>query len=159
MTQNVTLYIAFILVEQAILINKTGLIAQEASYLATITITCSEAYNNPQKVSVSLKITKEPPPEIWLSSTELKFSTEVGSNPPSQNFRVRNSGKGNLNYGISSDASWLIINPVSGSSSGQDNTHTVSVKIGNLGEGTYSGTLTVADPNASNSPQRVRVTL
>lgn len=36
---------------------------------------------------------------------------------------------------------------------------TVSVNITGLTPGTYGATITVSDPNATNSPQRVRVTL
>jgi hypothetical protein len=147
------------LVEHKISVNKTGLVGQEASYSATITLACPEAYNNPQKVSVNLKMTKEPSPEISLSATEVKFNTKVGLNPPSQNLRIRNSGKGNLDYAIDCDSNWLIVSPNNGTSNGQENLHTIAVNTEGLAEGTHSGTIAIIDPNASNSPQRVRVTL
>jgi hypothetical protein len=49
------------LVEHALLINKAGLTAREEDYKATVTVISSEAYNNPQRVSVSLNISVEPP--------------------------------------------------------------------------------------------------
>ncbi len=38
-------------------------------------------------------------------------------------------------------------------------THTVSVDTGGMSDGSYSGTITITDPDATNSPQQVRVTL
>jgi hypothetical protein len=147
------------LVEHSILIDKSNLAAQEANYSATIIITCAEAYNNPQKVSVSLKIRKEPPPEIWVSPSEFNVTAKLGSNSPPQSLRVRNSGKGTLSYTISTDSSWLAVNPSSGTSSGEEKLHNVIIDITGLAEGNYSGFITIADPNASNSPQKAKVNL
>lgn len=132
----------------------------EGSYSAAITITDANASNSPQTVNVSLNITKEQPPEIWVSATSLTFSaTEGGSNPSSQTIRIKNSGEQTLNYTISDDANWLSVNPSSGSSTGAENTHTVSVNISGLSAGTHNAIITVSDTNASNNPQTVSVTL
>jgi len=53
----------------------------------------------------------------------------------------------------------LTINPTSGSSSGGENRHTVSVDIDGLSQGTYTGTITITDPDASNNPKQVNVSL
>ena len=144
----------------AVVINKGGLSARDENYSATITVTSSDAYNNPQKVTVSLKITKEPPPEILVNPPDLSFVAQVnGSNPPSKNITLKNGGSGILNYSISDDADWLEVSPTSGSSSGENRAHSVSVKIGGLGQGVYSGTITIHSSNAINSPQQVSVTL
>ncbi|MBM3284451.1 MAG: hypothetical protein FJY81_01100, partial [Candidatus Aminicenantes bacterium] len=148
--------------EHAVRIDKEGLAAQENAYTATITVTCAQAYNNPQRATVSLKIDREPPPEISVTPLNLSFSCQVGgANPPAQTFAVWNKGKSVLNYAVSDDAYWLEVNPAAGSSAGEAETrvHTVSANAGGLSQGTYSGIITIACPDATNSPQTVGVTL
>jgi len=146
--------------EHAVNVNKNGLAAQDNNYTATITVTSSEAYNNPQKLKVSLKITKEPPPEISVTPQALSFAAQVGgSNPSPQTMTIRNSGQSTLNYTITDNAAWLEVNPASGTSIGENKTHTVSINSGGLAEGSYAGTITITDPNATNSPKQVSVTL
>jgi len=145
-------------VEHTVSINKSGL--SEQDYSSTITVTCSEACNSPQKVQVSLKITKEPPPEIWVNTNQLTFSTqEGGSNPPSQTIKIKNNGEGTLNYQVTSDAFWLTVSPESGTSAGAEKSHSVSINIIGLSVGNYNGKLTISDPKASNSPQEVSISL
>lgn len=148
--------------EHSVRVNKEGLAAQENAYTATITIACSQAYNNPQRVSVSLKIDREPPPQIAVTPLELSFHCQVGGgDPPDQTIAIWNSGQSTLTYTISIDANWLEVEPSSGSSTGQGETrtHVVSVDAGGLAEGTYHGTITIASANATNSPQTVSVTV
>jgi hypothetical protein len=141
-------------------IDASGLAARDANYTATITISCQDAYNNPQKVGLTLKVMKEPPPEISVTPMNLTFVGQVGgANPPAQTITVRNSGKSVLNYTISDDAGWLDVSPASGSSSGEDKSHSVTVNSSGLAEGNYAATITVTDPNATNSPQKVSVSL
>ena len=147
------------LVEHTILINKAGLAAQDAGYGATITIDSPQAYNNPQRVSVNLKISAQPPPEIWVSPPEITFAAQVGRNPSAQTLRVKNVGEGTLTYDVTWDAPWLNVTPADGSSGGEEKSHTVSVDSKNLAEGNYDGTITVVAADASNSPQLIRVGL
>ncbi len=145
--------------EHTISVNKNGMTAQNEPYTAKIIVTSSQAYNNPQEVSVSLNLSKEPPPKIWVNTANLTFSAQVGTNPPSQTLRVKNAGKGTLHYQITSDASWLSVNPSSGTSQTGEKTHTVSVNVTGLGEGAYIGTITISDSTAENNPQTVNVSL
>jgi hypothetical protein len=147
------------LVDHSIFINKAGLAAREEIYEATISIVSPEAYNNPQRVHVSLKISTRPPPEIWVSPSTMMFSVKVGQNPPSQTFRVKNAGEGVLTYDISWDAAWLNVAPTGGSSSGEEKSHAVKVDSKNLPEGSYDGNITISAADASNSPRSVSVTL
>ena len=68
----------------------------------------------------------------------------------------------NVNLGPG-DPQWLNADPLSGSSTGEADTVTVSYAVGTLPVGTYSATIDVSDngssPPASNSPQTVTVTL
>ena len=146
-------------VEHAISIDKTNLSAREEPYSATITVVCAEAYNNPQKVSVSLQMTSEPPPEIWVSPSDLSFTAKLGTNPSSQTIRLKNTGKGTLSYTLTSDEAWLTVNPGSGTSSGEEKTHHVAIDTAGMGEGSYEGLITIADPKATNNPRTVKVSL
>jgi hypothetical protein len=140
-------------------IDKTGLAAQEADYEATITVACSEAYNNPQRAKVNLKISEEPPPKISVSPQSLSFAAQTGSNPPRQILAISNIGGGTLSYAITWDSSWLSVSPQSGTSTGQKNSHTVSVQSSSLPAGVYDALIIITGPDAANSPQEVGVTL
>lgn len=101
-------------------------------------------------------------PAIGLSPTSLTFSTVVGSNPLSQTVTVTNTGPAGstLNWSATDDAAWLSESPTAGSlGSGASADTTVSIDITGLTVGTYNATITVSDPNATNNPQTVSVTL
>jgi hypothetical protein len=147
-------------IEHTISVNKAGKAPQDQEYTAKITVTSSQAYNNPQEITVSLKIEKQLPPKIWIDPQQLSFSGKVGgSNPASQTVKVKNTGEGSLNYSISSDVSWMSVNPNSGASDTAEKSHTVSVNTSGMQKGNYTGIITVADPKATNSPQEIDVTL
>jgi hypothetical protein len=96
-------------------------------------------------------------PTISLSRTELYFGADTsGSVTGSQTLLISNSGTGTLNWTLSDDAIWLNCSPDSGIGTG---VVTVSVDPIGLAASTYTGTITVSDPNADNSPQTVTVTL
>jgi len=127
---------------------------------ATLTIRDPGASNSPKHIAVTLKISKEPLPQIWVSTKNLTFSMVAGgSNPSPRSIKIKNSGGGTLNYSITSDTPWLSVSPTSGTSTGNEKAHTLSVKTSGLNSGTHYATVTVKDNNASNSPQKVRVTL
>jgi len=146
-------------VEHTILIDKTNLSAREDPYSATISVVCAEAYNNPQKVRVTLQLSAEPPPEIWVRPAELSFTANLGTNPSSQTIRLKNTGKGTLSYTLTSDEAWLSVSPGSGTSSGEEKSHTVAIDTTGMAEGSYEGMITIADPSATNNPQKVKVAL
>jgi hypothetical protein len=111
-------------------------------------------------VNVLLNLGKEPPPEISVTPREVHFAAVVGGqNPPAQTIRIKNGGQGTLNYTISDDANWLSVSPASGTSTGGENNHSLTVSTSGLVTGTYSATVNVVDANAVNSPQAVSVTL
>jgi hypothetical protein len=101
-------------------------------------------------------------PTIALSPASLAFVTDQGSNPPSQNVNVTNTGPGTLAIAASATTTaggnWLVVSPTSGAA---PTTLQVSVNSANLGAGTYSGTITVASTSlgVTNSPQVVSVSL
>ncbi len=139
-------------------VNSSGL--AEGSYTAAITVADSKATNTPQRVTVTLQISSQPPPTIVVSRSSLSFSAQAGSgNPSAQTIGIRNGGSGTLAYTVAWDAPWLSVAPAGGSSAGQENPHTVAVDNGGLAQGSYAGTITVTSPGAANSPQAVGVSL
>lgn len=98
-------------------------------------------------------------PMITLNPTSLTPSTDEGSSPPNDTFTVQNSGTGTLNYTINTSDGWLSVNPTGGSSTGEQDTITVSYATTSLAAGTHNATITVSDPAATNDPQTIAVTL
>lgn len=99
-------------------------------------------------------------PHIGLDKTELVRTVAYGSTLSPDTFTVRNdSGGGTLNYTITDNASWLQVTPGSGNSTGEADTITVTYSLAGLTWGTYNATITVADPNATNSPKTIAVTV
>ncbi len=147
-------------IEHTVLVDKTGLTARPEAFNAVITIASAEAYNSPEQVSVTLNLSEQPPPEISVTPREVNFSAAIGgSNPPAQTIRVWNSGQDTLNYTVSADAAWLTVNPTSGTSIGNEVTHSLTVNTTGLATGTYTTTVAIADSTAVNSPQAVNITL
>ncbi|MBV8551245.1 MAG: DUF4082 domain-containing protein [Acidobacteriaceae bacterium] len=97
------------------------------------------------------------PPALLLTNGNLSFTAFVGStNPPSQSFTVFNEGTGALNWTASTNAPWLVLSATSGTT---PQSVAVSVNPTGLAAGTYTGTITLSAPGATNPPQTVSVTL
>ena len=103
-------------------------------------------------------------PEIAVNPLSLAFDAGLGGlTPGNQTLFIWNSGKSGttLNWALSDNADWLGVNVTSGSSTGEDDKTPVgvSVNITGMSAGDYSATITVADPEAINSPELIPVTL
>jgi hypothetical protein len=98
-------------------------------------------------------------PTINRSPATLSASCTQGGNPTSQTFTISNSGGGTLSYTISDNVAWLSCSPTTGTSTGETDTITVTYAASSLAAGTYNGTITITDPNATNNPQTIAVTL
>lgn len=147
-------------VEHTVSVDKNELDSKEENQIAAITILSSQAFNNPQQVRVNLHLSKDSPPRIWVGSRELTFNArEGGTDPPTQNLKIKNEGNGILEYELSANPAWLSINPQTGSTQGALRQHKVRVDITGLSPGSYKGKIQVRSPKASNSPQTVEVTL
>ncbi len=134
--------------------NTVGLSA--GYYYDTITVSDTNATNDPVLVPVKLRVML-PPPIIHLSQTYFSFSAIADSaNPPSQTLTVTNTGQGVLHWTASKLSSWLTINPTAGVDSGDIN---LSVDITGLSYGIYFDTVEVSDANAANDPQKAVVRL
>lgn len=97
------------------------------------------------------------PPALLASPASLNFVAHQGlGNPAGQSVSVYNEGTGTLNWTASANVSWFTWSPSSGTT---PQSFAVSVNAAGLPGGTYSGTLTMSAPGATNPPQTVSVSL
>jgi hypothetical protein len=95
-------------------------------------------------------------PTIIISRNKLSFGyAKGGSVPGSQNVFLSSTG-GLLNWKATADVSWLGWSPYSGIGSAALN---VGINPAGLPTGTHTGTISINDPSATNSPKKVNVTL
>ncbi|MHB8055318.1 MAG: BACON domain-containing protein [Candidatus Aminicenantales bacterium] len=102
---------------------------------------------------------EEPPEEpcLEIDRATLTFGAGFdGLSPSPQAVAVTNCGTGALHWTVAKDAAWLAVSPQGGIGEG---TLRVSVNTAGLTDGIYAGVITVSDPNASNSPRRIKVVL
>jgi len=99
-------------------------------------------------------------PRIAVSPSEFKFfAVEAGPDSNSQILSIRNCGTGILQWQVTRNCSWLVIEPNNGCSTGDVNQVTLSVDASGLPVGSYDCKLTISDPNAVNDRQTLTVTL
>ena len=98
-------------------------------------------------------------PTILIDSNALSFTTVQGTSPANQVIALSNIGAGTLDWTATANATapaWLSVAPAGGSGNA---TLTVSVNSAGLAPGTYTKTISVSAPGATNTPQAVNVTL
>ncbi len=97
------------------------------------------------------------PPQIVLNKTRFNFGyIKNGASPCGQTLLIYNSGGGTLNWTAEADASWINLNPTSGTGGGSV---TIAIDTPGLNTGSYTGTITISDPEVENSPQTAVVYL
>lgn len=126
-------------------------------YYDTVVVSSPEAYNSPQKVPVTLTVDKLPP-VIEYEPLQFYLSAVVGgANPADEYLHIWNDVPGNvLTWSVTNSSSWLNLTPTTGES---HDSVTLQFDISSLAYGIYYDTIVIADPEATNSPQRVPVTL
>ncbi len=86
-----------------------------------------------------------------------------GTNPGNQSVTLSNTGTAPLNFtasATSTPAGWLTVSPSSGRvAAGGSTSLTVSANTASLTTGSFTGTVSVSDPAASNSPRSFSVSL
>jgi hypothetical protein len=98
--------------------------------------------------------------EISLSHSQFVFGASTsGVTTSPQTFYISGSGQGTLNWTVSDDADWLVCSPTSGTGPGTVAVSVTPSGLSGLSPGTYTGTISVSDPGAVNSPQTIDVTL
>jgi len=94
---------------------------------------------------------------IKLSPTGLAFSAiQGGSDPAAQTVAISDSGKGTLDWSVTTTAPWIALSPNSGTA---PSSFTATVIVAGLAAGTYSTTITVTATGATNTPQSIPVDL
>lgn len=129
-------------------------------------ITRSEQYMRKLILPVlfaGIAMTMQAAPKLRLASAAVgPVSTTQGSNGPAQTVEAYNIGDGSLNLQVSSTASWLTA--AVGPSRGCVLAATclpinLTLSTAGLARGTYTGLVSVTDPNALDAPQNITVTV
>jgi Viral BACON domain len=125
------------------------------TYTGTVSITSSGASNSPKTVPVTLTVTATSAPTLSASPLSLSFTFQAGGTTPAAQ-TVNVTGSSALSYTAATSAGWLSVTPASGNTPGN---LSISVNPAGLAAGTYSGAVAITAAGASNSPQKVAVTL
>ncbi|UCH95911.1 MAG: DUF2334 domain-containing protein [Candidatus Aminicenantes bacterium] len=97
-----------------------------------------------------------PEPLISLDKTLFNFASSGGHVTDSQVLRISNSGTGILNWTAEPNESWIQVSPSAGSGPGDV---TITVNPTGLSPGNTTGTISITDHSAHNSPQIVNVNM
>jgi uncharacterized protein (TIGR03437 family) len=141
-------------------VSATGLstINQPTTCNGSITITSSSTTNPSITIPVTLTVSNSP--LLAITPPSASFTYQLGATTPAnQNLTIFSSTTG-LPFTASSNQSWLSVTP-SGTTSttSQISLGLVQSQLTNLIPNTYTATVTVVAPGASNSPLNIPVTL
>ena len=134
----------------------------DGNYSATISVAAVGAANSPRTVAVTLTVVSN---TIVLSSTTVSFAASAGgANPAGQSVNISNSGTGSLtglsvavSYAAGQPTGWLTTASLGGTTAPA--VLTLGSTVGVLAPGSYTATVAVASPVATNSAQNIMVTL
>jgi hypothetical protein len=119
----------------------------------------SDAQNSPVSLSASGTGTIFPP-VLGLTPPVLHVTVVEGSNASNETVTVLNALHiGSMNFTVVSDVGWISPVPASGSSTGESVAVTLVFHVNSLVYGFYTGLVTVASSQATNSPQSMQVLL
>lgn len=139
----------------AVSITATGL---PNNYEADISISDSNADNSPQIVHINYS--EKARPSIAVSPDTLNFESFIGEDPDpkNQSFTLTNNGGSTLNWtGSHNGGAWISFIPTAGSL-GPGQSEVVTITVTATGSANlYEADITIADDNASNSPQKVHI--
>ena len=126
------------------------------SYSAIITVTDPAASPTTATISVSLTVAAQP--VLAVSPATITVNGTAGLSVPQTSFTINNTGGGALSYTLSSTQPWLSLSSTSGTVVSETDVIYVSLNATSLSRGTYTDTITVTAPSASNSPLSIPVT-
>lgn len=134
----------------------------DGTFTATVSVSGTGAVNSPRQVAVTLVVGAGP--SIALSTTNVGFQADVGgANPVAQTVSITNAGGATLNglatsvsYTQGQTGGWLTTTSLDGTTAPA--TLTLRPTVGTLQSGTYTATVAVTSPVASNSPRNITVT-
>jgi len=99
------------------------------------------------------------PTTLVCNPTLFDHTIAKGDNLASQTFTVSNGGGGTLTYTIAENVGWLSVNSTGGTSTGEEDSVTITYATEGLWVGSYSGTITVSAPAATPPSMTVVVEL
>jgi uncharacterized protein (TIGR03437 family) len=149
----------------AVAVNAANL--QPGSYTGQINIVSAGAGNSPLAIPLNLTVTSGQSFSLTTGAggSALTFTVPAGSAaPPAQTVMLAASTGtlaflANINITTPQGGNWLSVSPTGGSVTTTPTPLTISVNPAGLNPGTYTGSVSVTSPNASNSPQMIPVTL
>lgn len=122
-------------------------------YAGAVTINSTGSASSSVSVPVALDVSQ---PEMAVSPTSLSFTTSVGVTPTPQTVTVANIADGALGLPTATSSTYLFTATVDGTAA----PFTVTVSTDAVfALGTFTGSLTIAAPNAANGPLTVPLTL
>ncbi|MCP4567917.1 MAG: hypothetical protein GY841_10095 [FCB group bacterium] len=126
-------------------------------YYDTLIISCPDADNSPQLFPITLEVSTLPP-EIKYSPSNFIISAVLGAgNPDDRYLQVWTDVTGSeLNWTVSNSSGWLTLSPASGS---PPDSVALQFDLTGLPFGIHYDTIMISDPDATNSPKYVPVTL
>jgi len=101
-------------------------------------------------------------PRLALTQTAFSVSVAAGANGPTQTLDAANIGDGALSLQTSSSVTWLAASLGAQHSCALPGPCTpvqIALQTSSLAKGTFTGTVTITDPNAIDAPQFVTVTV
>ena len=142
-------------------VNFTNSGLSAGNYSATITVSSTSATNTPYAIPVDLTVFSAVPPMISTDTTGITAIATFGHNDaPPQTFDIWNGGSGTINYEMDTDSSaWITVIPLTGSSTGEHDSVTVSFDPADLIVATHSGNIIITSAEAVNSPVTIPVSM
>ncbi len=130
-------------------VNATPGALAPGTYNDTIVITVPNATPPQATIPVTFVVGSTQPPALSVDVTSLNFSAVQGSQPPSGQIHVSNSGSGSVTFTTtasdSNTGSWLSVSPASAVvTPTSPTTLTVSINTASLNPGTYQGSILLA---------------
>ncbi len=137
-------------------IDITSLIA--GTYNSQLTLTATNAINNTELININLTIVG---PSLGISQGNFSFTASKQTvDPLHQTLTITNvTGGGTLNWTITPDCNWMIIEPNSGAIADGSMDVILDIDQNNADYGSHTCQLIVDAPDSNNSPQYIDVTL
>ena len=107
-------------------------------------------------IDVTLTVVPAPSAELSVTPPSLQFTSTNGSVPSAQSLSMSNLGGGVLNWTASSGETWIQLDKSSGTA---PDTINVNADPSAMGEGIYTGTITIDGGEAIGSPASIPVSL
>ncbi len=101
-----------------------------------------------------------PSPAIELIPWAFSHTIQCGAELPNDVFMIRNSGGvGVITYELKPECSWVLVNPTSGTSAGEQDPIELSYDLSGLGAGVHTCRVVATAPEAANSGVSLTITI